>query len=258
MNGTTQPRIFGLRIGLDPKFIVVGLIAVAALLFWYNSRSDVETPSRPAAGGGSSETSAGGVTATRAPGNALTGRGTTPAAARRAQRTNDHSTLRMRAIDATHGDIDPTLRLDLLARLQSLQEGGNSRNLFEMGAAPAPGMTDDQGRPIKHPIIPPKPIPQPPVIPGSANDPMADVNIPLKYYGFSKPVGKPQSNRGFFLDGDNILVASEGELVKQRYLVVELTATSARLEDTQVKKGKTLPIVPENKEASVAQSSPDE
>ncbi len=72
----------------------------------------------------------------------------------------------------------------------------------------------------------------------------------MKYYGFAKPVDKAENNRGFFLDGDNILIASEGEVVKSRYLVVELTPTSARLEDTQVKKGKALPLEPEAKDQS--------
>jgi hypothetical protein len=38
--------------------------------------------------------------------------------------------------------------------------------------------------------------------------------------------------------------------LKQKYLVVELTPTSARLEDTEVKKGKTLPLVPEVRDGS--------
>jgi hypothetical protein len=69
------------------------------------------------------------------------------------------------------------------------------------------------------------------------------VNIPLKYYGFARPLGANNS-RGFFLDGDNVLVASEGETLKQRYLVVQLTPTTARVEDTQVKQGQTLPVMP--------------
>jgi hypothetical protein len=67
----------------------------------------------------------------------------------------------------------------------------------------------------------------------------------LKYYGFAKPIGTGESNRGFFLDGDNILIASEGEVVKQKYLIVELTPTSARVEDTELKQGKPLPLEPE-------------
>jgi hypothetical protein len=69
------------------------------------------------------------------------------------------------------------------------------------------------------------------------------VDIPLKYYGFAKPVGAVNS-RGFFLDGDNVLVGSEGETLKQRYLIVQLSPTSARLEDTQMKQGQTLPVTP--------------
>jgi len=60
----------------------------------------------------------------------------------------------VRAAQVTDGDVDPTLRLDLLARLQTVEEAGNTRNLFEMGSAP---MLDAAGRPIVHPIITPKP-----------------------------------------------------------------------------------------------------
>lgn len=107
--------------------------------------------------------------------------------------------------------------------------------------------------PLHPPIIQPRPrpgvgMPGGPGMP--ANDQM--VAIPLKYYGYVKPsqtqpVPKQpntvSNNRGFFLDGDNVLVASEGEVLKQRYLVVELTPNSARLEDTQLRQGQTLPVV---------------
>jgi hypothetical protein len=41
-----------------------------------------------------------------------------------------------------------------------------------------------------------------------------------------------------------VVVGSEGETVMKRYLVVALTPTTARLEDVQLKKGQTLPVVP--------------
>jgi hypothetical protein len=158
--------------------------------------------------------------------------------------------LRLRAIDATKGDVDPTLRLDLLARLQSVTPDGEARNLFQMGAAP---LTDAAGRPIQHPIIAVKAVPPPP-----PPTPVAPVlNIPLKYYGFAKPVGTGESNRGFFLDGDNVVIASEGEVVKQRYMIVELTATSARVEDTQLKQGKALALEPAaNDQSNPAAAAP--
>jgi hypothetical protein len=75
------------------------------------------------------------------------------------------------------------------------------------------------------------------------------VNIPLKFYGFANPAaqGPGKGKQGLFLEGDNVVVASEGELVDHRYLVVELTPVTARLEDTQLKQGQTLPVVPEAK-----------
>jgi hypothetical protein len=234
MNSAAPSKIFGIRMGIDPKVIVAVLIGVAALLFWYNSRGDE----------GSVPSSAGRPpVATTPPTVAGQPSAATAAAVRRPSKNSDHGTLRLRAIDPTHGDVDPTLHLGFLARLQAITPSGSSRNLFQMGAAP---LADQAGKPIPHPIIQPKPLP-PPVI---RTPPVADINIPLKYYGFAKPVGKGENNRAFFLDGDNILIASEGDVLKQKYLVVELTPTSARLEDTEVKKGKTLPLVPEVRDQS--------
>jgi hypothetical protein len=90
----------------------------------------------------------------------------------------------------------------------------------------------------------PKPVtaPTPTVAAAPAEPPFS---IPLKFYGFVRPKNKTGNNQGFFLDGDNVLVASEGELLKQRFLVVELTPSGAKLEDIQLKKGATLPLVPE-------------
>jgi hypothetical protein len=90
------------------------------------------------------------------------------------------------------------------------------------------------------PIINPGPVPPQP--PPPAGPP--PVNIPLKYYGFVKPMETGEVNRGFFLDGDNVLVASEGQVLKQRYLVVELGPNTAKMEDTQMKEGQSLPVVP--------------
>ena len=39
--------------------------------------------------------------------------------------------------------------------------------------------------------------------------------------------------KAFFLDGEDILVATEGELVKQRYRVVRIGLSSVDLQDTQ-------------------------
>jgi hypothetical protein len=47
-----------------------------------------------------------------------------------------------------------------------------------------------------------------------------------------------------FLDGDNILMGGEGDVLEKRYLIVALTPNSARLEDTQMKQGQDVPVTP--------------
>jgi len=236
MSAAAQTRIFGMRIGLDPKLIVAGLVVVAVALYWFNSRN---SESASPAVTNPQTTAATPAAAPRA----------RPLAARRVNRnavnSNNRGTLRLEAVDATHGDIDPTLRLDLLARLKTVDPGASGRNLFEVGAEPVPAT------PIPHPTIPIKPKPGSggpggAVATGPAPEP--PLNIPLKFYGFVRPVGKGVPNQGFFLDGDIVLVASEGEVLKGHYLIVELTPNSARIEDTQLKKSQNIPVVPEARE----------
>jgi hypothetical protein len=224
VSAAAQTRIFGFRVRVDPRILLGGLIAIAVALFWYNSRGDDETSTRPV-GGNPLPT-----TAPRVPLRPHT-------VVRREVKTNADrgNALRLRPIDATRGDVDPTLRLDLLTRLQAVKPEESRRSLFEVGPAPT---TAAETLVSNAPILPPKPLD-----PATVNTPPA-IDIPLQYYGFVKGGENGESSRGLFLDGDNVLVASEGELLKQRYLVVELTPISARMEDVQVKQGKMLPVVP--------------
>ncbi len=229
MSAAAQTKIFGIRLGVDPKILVIGLIAVAALLFWYNSGGEEGAPQTAR------------VTRPEATEHAsIPARARSALQRRAAGSQNERTTLRVRPIDATSGDVDPTLRLDLLTRLQTVALPSTERNLFEAGAE-APTLAG--AGPIKGPIMPPKPLAPPSIAVVAPGPP--PVNIPFKYYGFAKAASSGVANRGFFLDGDNVLVASEGELLQKRYLVVELSANMAKLEDTQLKQGQTLQVVPE-------------
>lgn len=139
--------------------------------------------------------------------------------------------------------IDPTLRLDLLAKVQAVELQGGNRNLFQFSAAPPPPLPKEPVVPVKTPqqvaqeqaqklaeAGPPKPPPPPP--------------ITFKYYGYSSLRGD-NHKRAFFLDGDDILVAGEGELVKKRYKVVRIGVNSVVMEDTQFKHEQTLPLLAE-------------
>jgi len=135
--------------------------------------------------------------------------------------------------------IDPTLRKDLLAKVQAVNMEGGHRNLFQVSAAPLPPepvvpvKTATQVAKVYGPDPPPAP-PPPPVVP-----PPPPIN--LKYYGYSS-ARSDNRKRAFFLDGDDILVGAEGETVKKRYRVVRIGVNSVVMEDTQFKHEQTLPL----------------
>jgi hypothetical protein len=136
--------------------------------------------------------------------------------------------------------IDPTLHLDLLARLKTVTVDASSRSLFEIGAAPPAEISVKEpekiviARTFVGPM-PPKPV-EPPVEPKAPP-------IPLKFYGFVNK-SKVGDKRAFFLDGDDIVIAAEGDMIKKRYKIVRIGVNSAVVEDTQFKSNnqQTLPL----------------
>ena len=135
--------------------------------------------------------------------------------------------------------IDPTLRLDLLAKVQAVNIEGGRRNLFSVGAAPLPpepAVSVKAGTQTAA-VMGPQPPPAPPPPPTAPPPPP----ITLKYYGYSSARADNRKH-AFFLDGDDILVAAEGETVKKRYRVVRIGVNSVVMEDTQFKHEQTLPL----------------
>ncbi len=136
--------------------------------------------------------------------------------------------------------IDPTLRLELIKRLAAVQIEGGSRTIFDFGAAPPPKQPD-----------PPKIFPKPPTSVAEAPPPppvsltsAAPVKpsappIRLKFYGF---VGgaRTKTKRAFFLDGEDIFVAGEGDVIQKRYRVVRIGLNSVVMEDLEFKSEQTL------------------
>jgi len=139
---------------------------------------------------------------------------------------------------------DPTLRVDLLARLQTVALSGGQRSLFDFSAAPVPKVEDviikpgagkKSGAPKTEPPPPDSPEaraaeepPKPPPPP-----------IPFRFFGFVEGSGE---KRGFFLNGEDVFAATEGQLLQARYRVVRIGRTSAVVEDTQHKHEQTIPI----------------
>jgi hypothetical protein len=151
------------------------------------------------------------------------------------------SMKRARLVANDPTQVDPTLRLDLLARLQSAKFEGNMRSLFEFSQAAPLAIKEPKAihpRPLAfigpHPLPPPQGPPPPPPPPP----------IPLKFYGFVNPA-RPDIKSAFFLDGEDIVVASEGQTIRGRYRIVRIGVNSAVVEDIQYKNQQPLPLVAE-------------
>ena len=144
--------------------------------------------------------------------------------------------------------IDPTLRLDLLSKLQQVEAPAALRNIFQYGSAPPPpaavvplpahpptialGARGPQAAPQAPGPPPPPPVPQAP-------------QITWKYYGYkvSKADGRKQA---FLLDGEEIIIAGENDAMKAgRYKVVRIGVNSITIEDTQFKSEQTLQLQPD-------------
>jgi hypothetical protein len=139
--------------------------------------------------------------------------------------------------------VDPTLHLELLKKLQEASGGAGGRNLFQFGQPPVPPPTPEQVAKLNHPE--PVITPQPQVVaPAGPPPPPPPPPIPLKYYGLStaRANGKKVA---FFMDGEAIFMASEGEMVQKRYRVVRIGVNSVVLEDTQMKREQSVPLASE-------------
>jgi len=138
--------------------------------------------------------------------------------------------------------VDPTLHLSLLAKLQDVKVEGSPRSLFEISdhaaAAAPPGKEPAPIHPVSA-FVGPRPPPLPPGPPPVPDAP----RIALKFYGFVNP-SKPGNKRAFFLDGEEIVVASEGDLIKKRYKIVRIGVNSAVVEDTTFKGNNTQQTLP--------------
>ena len=116
-------------------------------------------------------------------------------------------------------NLDPTLKLDLLATSEKTQYEGNGRNIFVSQAETVvipppitPGTTEAAGGDQYHP---PPPAQAPP--------------IPLKFYGFASRSGEPK--KIFLKLGEDVFVAGEGEIVDRRYKVIRISPNSVEIQD---------------------------
>lgn len=236
-----------LKLGAEPKKVAALLVLIvgAVIAYIWNSSSPSNSPSP------SSATTAARPLPATAP-VPVAGRGsvrppTRASIARTGSQGNRGSALQefrptlkpKDPIDPSR--VDPTLHLELLAKLKNVTIGGGGRTLFDFASAPAPKVEIAKVGPVvpghvASPFIGPidKKDPPPPPPPPPAP-------IPLKFYGFTNTLNAGKK-RAFFLEGEDIFVAGEGDMIKNRYKVVRIGINSAEVEDTTNKNKQTLPL----------------
>jgi hypothetical protein len=236
-------KLLPASVGAEPKKLAIlgGLVAVLGGVYWMN-----RTPEAPAAASTAPAPTPPIPAIPKMPPRAAAG--TSPLARRAAVNTSGRSIEDFRpSLKLAEGvdvsSIDPALHLDLLAKVRNAEAAGGTRSLFEFSQPPAP--PPPKVAPIKPaPVVaatpppaastdPPKPPPPPPPPP-----------ITLKFYGYAG-TAKGGERRAFFLDGEDIFVAGENDLVRNRYKIVRIGVNSAVVEDTVNKNQQTLPLVEE-------------
>ena len=137
-----------------------------------------------------------------------------------------------KSLGTTSAQLDPTLRMDAMLVTESLVYSGNGRNIFSASSAPV-----EIPKAIAPARTKPGPPPPPPPPPGPPPPPPID----LKFFGTATaPNG---SRRAFLLHGEDVFLASDGDIVQRRYKVVSIGANSILVEDMGNNNRQTLPLL---------------
>ena len=172
--------------------IVLGVLAVAVVAYEFSPSSS----SNFSAPGAATPSSASGLPARPVP-----HRASGPGTSKKSHAANN---------------LDPTLRLDLLATSEQTKYAGSGRNIFVSQAQDIPqpkgsGVTD-----TKMPVYAPPSAQAPPP-------------INLKFFGFANEPGEPK--KIFLSQGDDVFIAGEGDIVNRRYKVMRISPNSVEIQD---------------------------
>ena len=163
----------------------------------------------------------------------LWGRPTVPAAAASANvapqagarpRLAPRDNPRRRGVDLGPSE-DPRLRLDLLRTSENTKYQGSGRNIFQphMEEIPPVVVVNDKTQP---PVVLQGPPPPPP--------------INLKFFGFANQPG--ERKKVFLVQGGDVFIAGEGDIVDRRYRVLRIQPFSVEIEDVLNNNRQTIPL----------------
>ncbi len=123
--------------------------------------------------------------------------------------------------------LDPELRYDWLKASEDTKYQGNGRNIFEAQDVVIPTPV---AKATKAPLPPPPQDTGPPPPPP----------INLKFFGFANRPG--EAKKVFLEQGEDIFVASEGDIVNRRYKVIHIAPTAVEVEDVLNNNRQSIPL----------------
>jgi hypothetical protein len=134
--------------------------------------------------------------------------------------------------------LDPTLHMGGMLRAEAVVYNGNGRNIFSAG----PYLPPTRSIRIPGPILPPRPSPV--LCPPNCPRPPAPLGPPairMTFFGTASAPGGIR--RALLLSGDNVFIASPGDIVDRRYRVISIATNSIVIEDMPNINRQTLPLL---------------
>jgi len=129
---------------------------------------------------------------------------------------------------AQPNNLDPTLRTDILDESRRTKYEAGGRNIFRMEEPKIETPIQSarlQAAPTPTPV--PTPTPPPP--------------IPLKFNGFATSKAN-EPKRIFLIEGDQVYVARQGDIVDRRYRVLQIQPTAVTIEDVLYNNKQTISL----------------
>jgi hypothetical protein len=134
-------------------------------------------------------------------------------------------------VGTTSAQLDPTLRMQAMLVTEALAYSGSGRNIFSPNSVP------DIPKPIAPVRVKAGPPGPPPPPPGPPPPPPID----LKFFGTT--TGADGKRDAFLLHGDDVFLASDGDIVQRKYKVISISANSILVEDMANNNRQTLPLL---------------
>ena len=138
-------------------------------------------------------------------------------------------------IATVNGQLDPTLHMGQMIAAESLVYSGTGRNVFGVGPSSAPSAPA-----LIKANFPARPTASTTPQPIASYGPPPPPPINLKFFGIATRQGV---RRALLLSGDDVFLATPGDIVERRYRIISIATNSITVEDMPNSNKQSIPLV---------------